>query len=68
MRERLITNISKDGGQDGMDGILLCIDLKTREVTYAAAQNAPIILRNGEIIEFEADKMHNWERGKRRTI
>jgi len=57
VRQRLIKNISKDGGQDGMDAILLCFDLKTREVTYAAANNAPVLIRAGEIIEYEADKM-----------
>ncbi|MES2762428.1 MAG: SpoIIE family protein phosphatase [Bacteroidota bacterium] len=57
VRQRLIKNISKDGGQDGMDAILLCFDLETKEVTYAAANNAPIIIREGTIIEYEADKM-----------
>ena len=57
VRQRLIKNLSKDGGQDGMDGILLKIDLQTKQVTYAAANNAPIIIRNGEVIELEADKM-----------
>jgi len=57
VRERLIKNLSKDGRQDGMDGILLAIDLKTREMRYAAAHNAPIIIRNDEVIEYDADKM-----------
>ena len=57
VRQRLIKYISKDGGQDGMDATLLCFDLNTNEVTYAAANNAPIIIREGEIIEYEADKM-----------
>jgi len=57
VRERLIKNISKDGGQDGMDGIVLCIDIKTREMTYAAAHNAPVVIRKGEVLDFPADKM-----------
>ena len=57
VRDRLIKNVSKDGGQDGMDGVLLCIDLETREISYAAAYNAPILIRGEEIFEFEADKM-----------
>jgi len=57
VRERLIKNLSKDGGKDGMDGILLRIDLSTKKMCYAAANNAPIIIRNGEVIELEADKM-----------
>ncbi|MES2514167.1 MAG: SpoIIE family protein phosphatase [Bacteroidota bacterium] len=57
VRERLIKNISKDGGQDGMDAILMCFDLETKEVSYSAANNAPILIREGAIIEYEADKM-----------
>ncbi|MDX2172686.1 MAG: SpoIIE family protein phosphatase [Bacteroidota bacterium] len=57
VRERLIKNLSKDGGKDGMDGILLKMDLATKKITYAAANNAPVIIRNGEIIELHADKM-----------
>lgn len=57
VRERLIKNLSKDGGQDGMDGILLCYNLETNEVTYAASNNAPVIVRDGELIELDADKM-----------
>jgi serine phosphatase RsbU (regulator of sigma subunit) len=57
VRERLIKNVSKDGGQDGMDAVLMCFDLETNEVCYSAANNAPILIREGVIIEYEADKM-----------
>jgi serine phosphatase RsbU (regulator of sigma subunit) len=57
VRDRLIKNLSRDGRQDGMDGILLAIDLKTKKVSYGAAHNAPIMIRNGEVLEFDADKM-----------
>ncbi|HRH11710.1 MAG TPA: SpoIIE family protein phosphatase [Bacteroidia bacterium] len=57
VRERLITNLSKDGRQDGMDGVILCKNLKTGEFTYAAAHNAPVIISGDQIIEGEADKM-----------
>ena len=57
VRQKLIKNISKEGGQDGMDGILLCFNIETKEVTYAAAHNAPIIIRDGKVIELDADKM-----------
>jgi len=57
VRQRLIDGISKEGQKDGFDGILLCIDQKTKKITYAAANNAPIIIRNGEIIELTKDKM-----------
>lgn len=55
VRKRLIENISQDGGQEGMDGILLRIDSKT--ITYAAANNAPILVSNQNIIQLPSDKM-----------
>lgn len=57
VRKRLIKNISKEGGKDGMDGILLCIDSKTNSYSYAAAHNKPIVVSNGAIVEYHADKM-----------
>lgn len=57
VRNRLVESISHDGAKDGMDGILFCFDDTTRIVTYAAAYNTPIIVRNGELIKFPADKM-----------
>ena len=57
VRQRLIKNISRDGGQDGMDATLLCFDIETKEITYASANNAPIIIRDGNVIECDADKM-----------
>ena len=57
VRTRLIENLSNDGGQDGMDGILLCIDSSTNEMTYAAANNAPICIQNGVLKTFDSDRM-----------
>lgn len=57
VRKRLTGSVSKDGAQDGMDGILLCIEKGKTTVTYAAAHNRPIIIRKNEIIEYPADKM-----------
>jgi serine phosphatase RsbU (regulator of sigma subunit) len=60
VRKRLIESISQDGGKDGMDGILVCFERNsngTNKVTYAAANNNPILIRNGEIKELPADKM-----------
>lgn len=57
VRQRLIANISQDGAQDGMDGVLFCFDRETNELTYSAAYNAPVVIRNGEIHSFKADKM-----------
>ncbi len=53
VRRRLIENM--DGGQDGMDAILICID--GIKLTYAAANNSPAIIKNGNLISLDADKM-----------
>ncbi len=57
VRKQLIANISQQGGQDGMDGILLRIEKKSSTITYAGANNAPIIVRNAEAIDCTSDKM-----------
>ena len=57
VRERLIETISKEDQQDGMDGILLCIDKATGSVTYASANNVPVLIRNGQLMELPKDKM-----------
>ena len=55
VRQRLIESVSQEGAQDGMDGILLCFE--NNKVSYAAANNAPAILRNNKIINLPTDKM-----------
>ena len=57
VRTRLIDSISSDGQQDGMDGILLCIDKTLNQISYAAANNEPILVSDNNIIELPKDKM-----------
>ncbi len=57
VRDRLIESIGKDEQQDGMDGILICIDKSTNLVSYASANNSPVLVRQNEIIELGKDKM-----------
>jgi serine phosphatase RsbU (regulator of sigma subunit) len=57
VRERLINNLSQEEQKDGMDGTLLRVNYETKEISYAAAYNAPEIVRNGEVITLLADKM-----------
>lgn len=57
VRKRIIEKLSHEDQKDGMDGVLLCIDYSTKKITYAASYNAPIIIRNNEIIKLDADKM-----------
>jgi serine phosphatase RsbU (regulator of sigma subunit) len=56
-RERLINSISKEEQKDGFDGVILCIDKDSNKISYASANNSPIIVRNGQIIELPKDKM-----------
>ncbi len=57
VRERLVNSISAEGQKDGMDGILLCYDKKKNTYEYAAANNEPILVRNGVATELAKDKM-----------
>lgn len=57
VRQRLISTISDEKQKDGMDGILICVDKKTGTITYCAANNEPILIHNGTIIELPKDKM-----------
>ncbi|MDF2452319.1 MAG: protein serine/threonine phosphatase [Bacteroidota bacterium] len=63
VRQRLISTISDGGQKDGMDGILICIDTSLssgsglQTITYAAANNEPVLIRDNEITELPKDKM-----------
>ncbi len=57
VRQRLIDNISREGQKDGFDGILLCIDKEKNTLTYSAANNAPVLIKNSAYLELEADRM-----------
>ncbi len=57
VRNRLINSISRENQKDGMDGILICLDKKSYQLTYAAANIEPIIIRNQKVIELEKDRM-----------
>ncbi len=57
VRERLISSIGVDGQKDGMDCILLCINKTTKEITYSAANNAPVLISKGMLVELEKDRM-----------
>ena len=57
VRERLINSVSKDGQSDGFDGVLLRLNCDTKEVVYAAANSAPIMVSKNEAVELPKDKM-----------
>lgn len=65
-RERLISSLSRDGGQDGMDGTLCSWSTTGRnkngeyeslKIHYAAANNAPVLISSNQVIVLAADKM-----------
>jgi serine phosphatase RsbU (regulator of sigma subunit) len=45
-----------EGGNDGMDAVILAINPKRRSMFYCAAMRPLYRVRNGEITEFKADK------------
>jgi serine phosphatase RsbU (regulator of sigma subunit) len=57
VRNRLIESISMDGAKDGMDGILLCINKNSGNISYSAAHNAPMITSDGSLLKLGCDKM-----------
>jgi len=57
VRQRLTDSVSKDGQKDGFDGVLLCIDKINNIISYAAANNAPIIVTNNEYKELPKNRM-----------
>ena len=57
VRDKLISNISQDGNKDGMDAVLMCIDTKKKSVTYAGANNSPVLIGKTGIVDCQGDKM-----------
>lgn len=57
VRSRLIETMNSEEQKDGMDGILLCYDRTRVEYEYSAANNEPLLIRDGKIIELKKDKM-----------
>jgi serine phosphatase RsbU (regulator of sigma subunit) len=61
VRSRLIASLAiegvSEGGNDGMDCILMCFDKQKNSFEVSCAHNPLVIVRNGEIIEISADKI-----------
>jgi serine phosphatase RsbU (regulator of sigma subunit)/Tfp pilus assembly protein PilF len=61
IRNILILGLRPDetgqGGNDGMDCVLIIIDFKTLEMEFSGANNPLWIIRNNKVIELNADKM-----------
>jgi serine phosphatase RsbU (regulator of sigma subunit) len=61
LRDSVKSTLSQTGkegeSKDGMDIAICTIDLKNRMLEYAGAYNPLYLFRNGELIEYKADKM-----------
>lgn len=59
-RELVVETFSEsiENVQDGMDLALCSVNLKTKELQYAGANNPLWIIRKGELIETKGDKHH----------
>ncbi|MFH2094840.1 MAG: SpoIIE family protein phosphatase, partial [Bacteroidota bacterium] len=61
LRDIVIHSLHQTGkfgeSQDGMDIALCVLDLSSRRLEYAGAYNPLYMIRDGELIEFKADKM-----------
>jgi len=57
VRSRLVENVSGEGQKDGFDGILICLDKRSMKLSYAAANNAPVLVRNHALQKLESDRM-----------
>jgi len=55
--ENLKNDGSAEGGKDGMDASLICVDFKNYKMTCACANNPIWIVRQGELIEIKPDRM-----------
>lgn len=61
VRNKLILSLaddgSEEGGKDGMDCSLLCFDFEKMELEFSCANNPIIIISNGQLTEYKADRM-----------
>jgi serine phosphatase RsbU (regulator of sigma subunit) len=57
VRKRLIESISKEEQKDGFDGVLVCIDRSSGEISYSAANTSPLLYSKEGLQELPYDKM-----------
>jgi serine phosphatase RsbU (regulator of sigma subunit) len=61
LRDKVIDALQQQGitgeAKDGMDISIICIDEEVNKLQYAGAFNPLLYIRNGELIETEADRM-----------
>jgi serine phosphatase RsbU (regulator of sigma subunit) len=60
IRHEIVKALNPGGSgeaKDGMDCTLCCFDFKKMELQYAAANNGLLLIRNGEVMHLNADRM-----------
>ncbi len=57
VRNRVIENTAKNVSQDGMDGVVMCLDKNTGKLTYASANGHALLVHDGELTKLPKDKM-----------
>jgi len=61
LRQSVKTSLKQTGeddeAKDGMDMALVIIDKNTNKIQYAGAHNSLFLVRNGELIKYQADRM-----------
>lgn len=55
--ERLNAEGLSEGGSDGMDCVLMCFDFKQKRLEFSCANNPLLLVRDGQLQEFDADKI-----------
>lgn len=59
LRDEIVRSLKTDDGysKDGMDAVVCKIDIETKKLEYAAANNPVYLVRNNELIVLPAQKM-----------
>jgi serine phosphatase RsbU (regulator of sigma subunit) len=57
VRKRLIESVNNEDQKDGFDGVIIRINKTTKKITYAAANNHPVVIANNVLKHLNYDKM-----------
>ena len=57
VRSKIIISMSAESQKDGMDGVLIKLDTSTGKMSYAAANNKPLLIGEAGLKELPQDKM-----------
>jgi len=57
VRKRLIESVNNEDQKDGFDGVIIRINKVSKKITYAAANNHPVVIANNVLTHLDYDKM-----------